>query len=74
VEGEATEVRISNGVGRVSNEDSIVFGGDLAIPSTDTTWVLTATGPGGTRTAEATLSVSGGSVPGSPGRPTLLAP
>lgn len=50
----ATEVRIEPGVGAVP-----VTGTTVVSPAADTTYTLTATGPGGTRSASVTVAVVG---------------
>jgi peptidoglycan-associated lipoprotein len=53
VTGQATNVSINQGIGTVQGT-----GNQRVNPSDSTTWILTATGPGGSNTARATVNVT----------------
>jgi peptidoglycan-associated lipoprotein len=65
VSGNASSVSINQGVGTVQNT-----GSRSVSPSDSTTYVLTATGPGGSTTASATVSVNSPPPPPPPPPPT----
>jgi len=65
VTGQATNVAINQGVGTVQ-----ATGNQRVFPTGSTTYVLTATGPGGTVTANATVNVTEPAPPPAPTGPT----
>ena len=69
VTGQATSVSINQGVGTVQ-----ATGNQRVFPTGSTTYVLTATGPGGTSTANATVNVTEPPPPPAPPPPSRPAP
>jgi peptidoglycan-associated lipoprotein len=69
VTGQATNISINQGVGTVQ-----ATGNQRVFPTGSTTYVLTATGPGGTSTANATVNVTEPPPPPAPPPPPKAAP
>jgi len=69
VSGEVTSVSINQGVGAVQNT-----GSRNVSPNDSTTYILSATGPGGSSTANATVSVSAPPPPPPPPPPPVTRP
>jgi peptidoglycan-associated lipoprotein len=69
VSGEVSNVSINQGIGSVRST-----GSQPVTPTNSTTYTLTATGPGGTVTASATLTVASAVPPAPPAAPPSAAP
>jgi peptidoglycan-associated lipoprotein len=69
VSGQATSVSINQGIGTVQNT-----GSQRVQPADSTTWTLTATGPGGSNVARATVNVTAPPPPPPPPPPVTRPP